>query len=354
MTGGLVLPALPGAVLQQSGPAAAGVLIATTSGLVDVDLDNGAVTTLVQADGVPVAPVVNGDCRFGAWLPSPTLPSATLPAATQPKLQAVAACGDAAPVLTELAGSTPAATLGFPAARRRRGARRQHLRPLLDRHRQLPGGRQLGRMSHPPSRRTTPKTPTSARSAPTTFPRCRRTARMSPRRVTPQAADDVLFGVRAGRATVLRVLDNDPSVNCTSVVIDSVSALPPEVGTVAIVGGGSAIQVTVPEASAPGPLPPIDVPGWQRPGRRDERECAGHGACAGGHPRTETGAAVRGDHRGQRHRLLQRAGRLLLTDRGRPVPACPRPPTPPTRCPSGPTAPSPIATPAAASAAKAG
>jgi hypothetical protein len=72
----------------------------------------------------------------------------------------------------------------------------------------------------------------------------------------PGAVDDE-FGVRAGRATVLRVLDNDPSVDCTSVVIDTVSPLPPEVGTVAIVAGGSAIQVTVP-ATAQGALPPID------------------------------------------------------------------------------------------------
>ena len=35
----------------------------------------------------------------------------------------------------------------------------------------------------------------------------------------PYAVKDE-FGVRAGRASVLRVLDNDPSVDCTSVVID--------------------------------------------------------------------------------------------------------------------------------------
>ena len=56
---------------------------------------------------------------------------------------------------------------------------------------------------------------------------------------------------------MLRVLDNDPSVDCTSVVIDSVSPLPAAVGSVAIVAGGSAIQVTVP-ATATGRLPPIE------------------------------------------------------------------------------------------------
>ena len=71
----MVLPVLPGAVLQLPGPAAAGVLIATTDGLVDVDLADGAMTTVVALSdtattGEPVAPVVNGDCRFAAWLPA--------------------------------------------------------------------------------------------------------------------------------------------------------------------------------------------------------------------------------------------------------------------------------------------
>ncbi len=63
--------------------------------------------------------------------------------------------------------------------------------------------------------------------------------------------------MRAGRATVLRVMDNDPSVDCTSVVIDKVSPLPGKLGSVAIVAGGSAIQVTVSE-DATGVLPPIE------------------------------------------------------------------------------------------------
>jgi hypothetical protein len=256
----LVLPALPGAVLQQSGPAATGVLIATTGGLVDVDLENGAVTTVVQADGVPVAPAVNGDCRFGAWLPSETLPSETLPSETlpsaaQPKLRAVAACGDAPPVLTELAGSTPGATVGF----RQRGA----VVVLGDNasgrswiatanYRLVDNWDDVAPAEQADDAKNTNVTRASPDDLPPVPPDCTDVLPTGP----PQAADDV-FGVRAGRATVLRVLDNDPSVNCASVVIDSVSPLPAEVGTVAIVGGGSAIQVTLPATAPAVPLPPI-------------------------------------------------------------------------------------------------
>ena len=72
----------------------------------------------------------------------------------------------------------------------------------------------------------------------------------------PRAADDDL-GARAGRTTVLRVLENDPTVDCTSVVIGGVSELPAEdVGTVQIVGGGTALQLTLPSTAA-GQLPDI-------------------------------------------------------------------------------------------------
>ena len=80
--------------------------------------------------------------------------------------------------------------------------------------------------------------------------------RPAPAGTPPQAAADE-FGVRAGRTTVLRVLDNDASADCSMVAIASVTPLPADAGTVSIAEGGQALQVTVP-ATAAGPLPVID------------------------------------------------------------------------------------------------
>ena len=86
-----------------------------------------------------------------------------------------------------------------------------------------------GRTSPRPTRRsTTPATvddPTTNSDLPRLPPDCTAVPIGA-----PSAADDE-FGVRADRATVLRVLDNDPSVDCTSVVISAVSPLSPEVRT---------------------------------------------------------------------------------------------------------------------------
>lgn len=56
------------AVLQQAGPAADSVLLTTGGSLLEVDLDSGDVSTVVDGvGGAPVAPVRLGDCVYGAW-----------------------------------------------------------------------------------------------------------------------------------------------------------------------------------------------------------------------------------------------------------------------------------------------
>lgn len=257
----IVLPTLPGAVLQQPGPDAAEVMIAYSQGLVAVALADGAVRTVTDISGLATAPVVSGSCVYGAWLPGAG--SAPGPA------RAIAACGDGngsagssqgdaaestESQTTEPAGSLDAVELTF----RQRGTAvvltdsASGLSWVAsDAYRKVDNWDDVG----PPETRTddaaTLADPTRREDLPRLPPDC--TA------VTigvPVAVDDE-FGVRAGRASVLRVLDNDPSVDCTSVVIDSVTALPAAAGSVAIVGGGSAIQLTLP-ATATGTLPPIE------------------------------------------------------------------------------------------------
>ncbi len=71
----------------------------------------------------------------------------------------------------------------------------------------------------------------------------------------PQPVKDT-FGVRAGRPTVLRVLDNDQTSTCSMVIVSKVTGLPEQDGTVAIVDSGQAVQIT-PAAGVSGPLPAL-------------------------------------------------------------------------------------------------
>ncbi|QBX54726.1 hypothetical protein EXE58_04090 [Nocardioides seonyuensis] len=54
-------------ILQQPGPDAAEVLVATRSGLLSVDLDSGEQEEVASATGTPVEPVRLGACVYGAW-----------------------------------------------------------------------------------------------------------------------------------------------------------------------------------------------------------------------------------------------------------------------------------------------
>jgi hypothetical protein len=58
--------------IQQAGPAASSVLVATTSGLYSLPLGGGAVVSVASgADGVPAEPVRLGGCEYAAWSGAP-------------------------------------------------------------------------------------------------------------------------------------------------------------------------------------------------------------------------------------------------------------------------------------------
>ncbi len=262
----IALPAAAGAVLQQPGPAADSVVIATTDGLLRVRLDDGTVSTLAESSGTPVAPVVNGGCTYGAWIGSTAW--------------AVTACaGEAAtPVALTGAGSDATDVESGPDGYqfRQRGSALV-LNDATSGRSWVPTAVGHPSADNPSANSVTtdkgfrlvdnwadvaPPDPSTDDSAAQDDLRSTADLPRLPPDCTgvpigvPRAADDT-FGVRTGRATVLRVLDNDPSVDCTSVVIDSVSALPASAGEVAVVAGGTAIQVT-PAPGAGGDLPPIE------------------------------------------------------------------------------------------------
>jgi hypothetical protein len=253
----IMLPPMTGAVLQQPGPASTEVLIASTQGLYAITLADGTVRTVAEVAGTPTSPAVNGGCIFDVWSPADhgANTTAVSACATDPADPNQQAPDGQAPVrLTPLDGATGSETLSF----RQRGSAvvlgdsaTGTSWVATDGYRKVNNWADVAPLETATDDSATVDDPTQKDDLPRLPPDCTAV----PIGV-PTAADDE-FGVRAGRATVLRVLDNDPSVDCTSVVIDSVTPLPEAVGSVAIVAGGSAVQVTVP-ATATGKLPPIE------------------------------------------------------------------------------------------------
>src|SRR6478735_1032410 len=238
------LPAIPDAGLQDSGPAAAEVLISSSTGLLAVNLTDGSVRTIATVPGVPIQPVVVDDCRYAAWADSRS---------GVPVIRGLAGCGDVPgdPVTLVGTGATPALTL------RSRGRAVVLTDTTTGRSwiadqgfRPVDNWSDVAPPDGPVDNSVTVEDPTTSDELPRLPPDCTAVPVGEPR-----AVDDE-YGVRAGRATVLRVLDNDPGVDCTSVVIDAVAPLPADVGTVAVVGNGTALQVTI--AAQAGVVPPIE------------------------------------------------------------------------------------------------
>ena len=252
----IALPAMIGAVLQQPGPASPEVVIADSQGLFAVTLADGTVRTIAEVAGAPTSPAVNGGCVFDAFSPTNAGGKPTaIAACSADQAQSTPGQPSAEPVTTtELDGAKAGGEFSF----HQRGSA-VVLSDIAtgaswvatDGYRMVNNWADVDPTESPTDSTATVDDPKQNVDLPRLPPDC-----TAVQIGEPHAADDK-FGVRAGRATVLRVLDNDPSVDCTAVVIDSVSPLPAAVGTVAIVAGGGAIQVTVP-ASATGALPAIE------------------------------------------------------------------------------------------------
>ncbi|RMI09322.1 tandem-95 repeat protein [Cellulomonas triticagri] len=215
-------------VLQQAGPASGTALVAGSTGLVEVALSSGDVAAEHEAggSGTPAAPVRVGTCAHGAW-PTGTLNYLRL-------------CDDAEPELLDLAGVTSTDHLVFR-VNRQVVALNETLEgrlwlPLEDTQLREPEWTDVV-----PEEQPDDDTEQSEGDRTTTdlVPEC------SPTSAAPNAVDDE-FGVRAGRTTILPVIDNDTSSDCGILVITDVDPLPAEFGTLQQVYGGRALQVSVP------------------------------------------------------------------------------------------------------------
>ncbi|WP_166426726.1 Ig-like domain-containing protein [Labedella populi] len=207
-----------GAVLQEPSDRGSAVAIATSTGLLEVPLDgDGAPVVIADAEGEPAAPLVAGDCLYGAW------DGGTL----------VERCGSADPRVSMLEGLGDGAAPRFRENRGRvllndgRSGRSWAVQDgdaliddwaaLLDDDADRQDVEQNDEDA-PPEYETTP----------------------SP----PNAVDDE-FGARPGRTSPLPVLLNDYDPNGDVLVIDEVESLPEDVGRLDVVAEGQSLQVAL-------------------------------------------------------------------------------------------------------------
>lgn len=215
-------------VLQQPGPTASTALVAGSTGLVEVALSSGQVAAEHEAGGggTPAAPVRVGSCAHAAW-----------PTATQNYLEL---CADAEPRVLDLAGVTSADRLVFRVNRQvvalNETVDGRLWLPLEDTEVREPDWSDVVPEEKPEDETDQAE---GDRTTQELVPEC------SPTSAAPSAVDDA-FGVRAGRTTLLPVIDNDTSSDCGILVLGDVDPLPTEFGTLQQVYGGRALQVTVP------------------------------------------------------------------------------------------------------------
>ena len=217
--------------LQQPGPGADVVLVATPQALLEVPLAGGEVTeTASGGSGAPAAPVRVGACVHGAWA-----------AATG---SYVRLCSGVDPVLEDLEGLTAADRLVFRVNRDvvvlNDTARGRLWVPLEDTAHREPNWADI----QPEDETLQDERETESRRATENL-----VAQCTADSAGPTAVDDQV-GVRAGRSTILSVIDNDGASDCGVLTVSEVDSVPAGLGTLVRVHGGRALQLTTePDAS---------------------------------------------------------------------------------------------------------
>lgn len=214
----VALPAsLREAVIQANGPDAAQVLLASPTALVAVDLSTGELTTVYdRGTGPPAAPVVLGDCRYGAWAGAPgaVVRQCSSDPATPVSLEGMSSL--VAPVLRQNRTSVvlnEGASGGVW---------------------ELEDGTRLDDWASVAPTPTAPK-PSQQQSGPSLAK-----SEKPPRAV----ADD--FGARAGRTSVLHPLDNDANPSGSVLSIRSVTEPRPGNARLSISPDGQSVQIAIP------------------------------------------------------------------------------------------------------------
>lgn len=221
-----------GYVLQQPGPQASSVLVASRTNLLSVPLDGGAPTPLVSADqvasadGVAAQPVLLQGCAYGAWTSSG---------------QFIRHCPDAAP---EVKTDKLLAASHNPVFRVNRTA--IVLNDTVSGNVWLPDENLvLVDKWVDATAQSDDDADQQDKSAKATDSKKAKPDR-SEENHAPVAVDDT-FGVRPGRTTVLPVLANDADTDGD--VLTAASAYSGTLGTVSTGQAGRTLQITVPEGT---------------------------------------------------------------------------------------------------------
>lgn len=218
-------------LLQQPGPAADAVLVGVAGALLEVPLAGGRVVDHpTGSTGTPAAPVRVGSCGHGAWA-----------SATGSYLQL---CDGRDAVVEDLEGMTTADQLVFRVNRDvvvlNDTLRGRLWMPLED-----PDLREPNWQDIEPQQESDDTEQDSESRQSTQDLQAECTAQSAP----PEAVDDE-YGVRAGRSTILSVIDNDGSTECGILAVTEFDPVPEEFGTLVPVHGGRALQLTTqPDAS---------------------------------------------------------------------------------------------------------
>ncbi|WP_051681713.1 fibronectin type III domain-containing protein [Cellulomonas sp. HZM] len=224
-----------GPVLQQAGPSSSRALVATTDALVEVPLGGGTPKVhRTTGSGVPAAPVQVGDCAHAAWA-----------TATGSYLRL---CDGQQPKVLDLEDTSPRDVLKFRVNRSKvvlNDTQRGRLwMPLQDTNLRTPDWDDIDTPDDPKDQ---DKDTDSQETTQNLATEC------SKEQAPPVAVDDD-FGVRAGRTTVLPVIDNDSSADCGVLVVSDVDKIDPAFGVVEKIYGGRELQVRV----APGATRSVD------------------------------------------------------------------------------------------------
>lgn len=212
--------------LQLAGPQSSRALVASRTALLEVPLGGGdAVAHETDGSGLPAAPVQVGRCAHGAW--------------ASPVGSYVQLCEGGEAEVSNLEGMSSADVLAFRVNRQvvvlNDTLRGRLWMPLQDTDLRVPDWTQVEPEEQPDEAQEETETSDTTQDLVT---------ECSTEPTPPTAADDE-FGVRAGRTTILPVIDNDSSADCGILVVSEFDPLPAEFGRIEAIHGGRALQVAV-------------------------------------------------------------------------------------------------------------
>lgn len=217
-------------VLQQPGPHADRVLVATPAALLEVPVSGGEVRERAGAGAVPAAPVRVGDCVHAAWA-----------SATGSYLRV---CGGGDVERLDLQGMTTSDRLVFRVNRDvvvlNDTVRGRLWVPLEDPLLREPNWQDIEPEDEPDETDAETDSRDSSHNL---------QAECTASSGSPSAVDDE-YGVRPGFTTVLSVIDNDGAPDCGILTISEFDPIPAAFGTLVPVHGRRALQLEVAPAAS--------------------------------------------------------------------------------------------------------